>query len=152
MFSIKNIESLKKKIFELDNTHCFIEREAFLADLVEDPSDPFFYSTAISDMLASVSTPVYPDDIVVGHVLEGPSDKFEVCPSRKIFSKGHKAYFGGAMRYSRGDNPECKLPRYAKGVRISKKCRNSHKRHRRLCEEICKGRNGCGQYEGIRGA
>ncbi len=89
MFNLKNTKSLKSKIFELDNTHCFIERENFLSSLLENDSDPYFYSTAISNMLASVSTPVYEDDIIVGRVVEGPADGFDECPSRKIFAKGH---------------------------------------------------------------
>lgn len=88
MSEIEKLSLLKNKIFESNDSHCFIERERFLASY-KLSDEPDCYAELLSSMLDAVSTPVEPCDIFVGRVIEDLPDGFDVCPNRTIFSKGH---------------------------------------------------------------
>lgn len=91
MNTLQKIEALKDKVFEQDNTHCFIERETFLNALPkcnDRPTD--YYANILSDMLDSVSTYVDGCDVFVGRVLEdSPKPEWETCPNKTLFAKAH---------------------------------------------------------------
>ena len=89
-FEKDKISGLRDLVFAQKNDHCFIERERFLnARPISDEHPTDFYATLLSDMLDSVSTPIEPDDIFVGRVIEGaPLAQWRECPNRTLFAKG----------------------------------------------------------------
>lgn len=90
-FCKDKINRLRDLVFEQKNDHCFIEREAFLNALPKtDEHSTDFYATLLSDMLDSVSTPIEPNDIFAGRVIEAaPNAQWSACPNRTLFAKGH---------------------------------------------------------------
>lgn len=90
-FCKDKINRLRDMVFEQKNDHCFIERERFLnarPTCSEHPTD--FYATLLSDMLDSVSTPINPNDLFAGRVMEAaPEAQWSECPNRTLFAKAH---------------------------------------------------------------
>ncbi len=91
MMHYKNIAALKEKIFEQSNTHCFIERDRFLASLpAEDDRYPGRYAKILSGMLDAMSTPIDENDVFAGRVVEAQDESEELTQSRTLlYSKGH---------------------------------------------------------------
>lgn len=84
----ERIESLKEKVFAQSNTHCFIERERYLAAFSEEDEKPSdYYAKMLAGMLKTVSTPMEPEDYFAGRVVEAPSEGD--APNRILFAKGH---------------------------------------------------------------
>lgn len=87
---LEKIEYLKKRVFEMSNTHCFIEKERFIRDLPprEGMSETYF-AELFAGLVDSASTPVDENDIFVGRMVEAEPDADMKCPSRTFFAKGH---------------------------------------------------------------
>ncbi|MBQ8893720.1 MAG: hypothetical protein IJ043_04850 [Clostridia bacterium] len=85
---LSRIEALKEKVFAQSNTHCFIERERYLAAFSPEEDKPFdYYPKMLAGMLDYVSTPVEPEDHFAGRVVEGPPEGN--APNRIFYAKGH---------------------------------------------------------------
>ena len=90
MTQLEKIEYLKKRVFEMSNSHCFIEKERFIHALPKrEGQSESYYAELFSGLLDYVSTPVDEKDIFVGRVVEGPPEENMECPSRTFFAKGH---------------------------------------------------------------
>jgi len=86
----KRLEYLKSKVFEMNNEHCFIERERFLSSISEEKEKSFdYYAKLFSALLDNVSTPVDEQDYFVGRVVEDYPEGNAICPNRILFAKGH---------------------------------------------------------------
>ena len=86
----KRLEYLKSKVFEMNNEHCFIERERFLSSITEEKESSFdYYAKLFSALLDNVSTPIDEQDYFVGRVVEDYPESDEICPNKILFAKGH---------------------------------------------------------------
>ena len=73
--TIALLDGLRERIFAGDNTHCFIERQGAQADLapvLETVPEATRCATILEGLLAGASTPISPEDIILGRMVEGP--------------------------------------------------------------------------------
>ena len=69
------LDGLRERVFAGDNTHCFIERQQVLADLapaLDGLPEEERYSPILERLLSAASTPILPEDIILGRMVEGP--------------------------------------------------------------------------------
>ncbi|MEI6502478.1 MAG: pyruvate formate lyase family protein, partial [Armatimonadota bacterium] len=72
---LAQLDGLRDRVFAGDNTHCFLERQRVLAELapVLDTIPPATrYATILEELLASASTPIASEDVILGRMVEGP--------------------------------------------------------------------------------
>jgi trans-4-hydroxy-L-proline dehydratase len=91
---IAQLDGLRERIFAGDNTHCFLERQCTLAELapiLDTIPEETRYATILERLLSSASTPIEPEDVILGRMVEGtlPSgiDYLHALPS--FGSAGH---------------------------------------------------------------
>lgn len=68
------LDRLRERIRAGDNSHCFIEREQILARVgqtIETVSPAHRYAHTLEQLLGQLSTPIEPDDVFVGRMVEG---------------------------------------------------------------------------------
>lgn len=68
------LDRLRERIFAGDNTHCFVERQSVLAKLAPLPDtipEKTRYATILERLLSSASTPIEPEDVILGRMVEG---------------------------------------------------------------------------------
>ena len=88
------LDRLRTKIVAGDNEHCFIEREGVLARTareIDAVPAAYRYAHTLEQLLAQVSTPIDPEDVFLGRMIEGawPEDR-ERAPRMPYFrSMGH---------------------------------------------------------------
>jgi formate C-acetyltransferase len=92
-----NIERLKERVFESDNTACFIERDRILQGLKDkwgDKSAANRCVEAFTALLSGVSTPVDENDIILGRVVETrPEPQSPTWWESDVFrAVGHMSY------------------------------------------------------------
>lgn len=72
---LTQLEALRERIFAGDNTHCFLERQRVLSALAlqwETLPAASRYAVALERLLAEASTPIDPEDVILGRMVEGP--------------------------------------------------------------------------------
>ncbi len=70
------LEVLREQIFAGNNRYCFVEREQLLPKLTEAAQSvppELRYSSVLAELLAQISTPVDPHDVILGRMVEGSS-------------------------------------------------------------------------------
>lgn len=96
-FVMKSIdpEALKRlgdKIFDSDNTHCFVDRDRILFALTEEDvgrEAHCVHARTLACLLRRLPVPVDPDDVFMGRMNEGPVSEGIPSPSGRLFSLGH---------------------------------------------------------------
>lgn len=86
------LNRLKDKIFESDNTHCFIDRDRILCALTDEDTGTDAHSIparTLACLLRRLPTPIDPDDVFMGRMNEGPVEAAIPSPSNRLFSPGH---------------------------------------------------------------
>lgn len=72
---LTGLAPLRERIFAGDNTHCFVERQcalAALAPVLETLPARTRYAAILERLLAEASTPIEPEDVILGRMVEGP--------------------------------------------------------------------------------
>ena len=91
---VEQLDRLRAKIMVGDNGHCFVERERILAQTareIDAVPATCRYAHTLEKLLAQLSTPIEPEDIFLGRMIEGtwPEDQ-ERAPRLPYFgSMGH---------------------------------------------------------------
>ena len=87
------LEPLRRRIFSGDNDFCFVERQAILTDVartVDPVPAEFRYAYTLERLLTDLSTPIEPDDVFVGRMVEGPQEDGMLRGGLPFFSSpGH---------------------------------------------------------------
>ncbi|MEN6645539.1 MAG: pyruvate formate lyase family protein [Armatimonadia bacterium] len=91
---IARLDGLRDRIFAGDNTHCFVERQRVLDELapvLDTLPAERRYATILERLLDAASTPIAPEDLILGRMVEGPLPSGSTyLPSLPGFgSRGH---------------------------------------------------------------
>ena len=71
------LDRLRERVFAGDNRACFIERESILRGIAAEAGSLSVgdrYVFALERLLAGISTPIEPDDVFLGRMVEAPMD------------------------------------------------------------------------------
>ncbi len=74
---LDRLNPLRERILAGNNDHCFIERQELLSQIdreIECIHPAMRYAFAFESLLANLSTPIDPQDVFAGKMLEGPWD------------------------------------------------------------------------------
>ena len=91
---LTNLDGLRSRVLAGDNTCCFIERQQTLWEmkqLLSSLPEETRYATLLETLLQRVSTPITPEDVLLGRVVEGPrpADQEYLANLPGFHSAGH---------------------------------------------------------------
>lgn len=90
----RQLDGLRERILAGDNTHCFVERQRALvelAPLLDTIPEETRYATILEHLLSAASTPIEPEDVILGRMVEGalPSGTENLHALAGFGSAGH---------------------------------------------------------------